>query len=116
MDPLLRLCELDNIPVEVSKAGTAAPRFTSGRMKNDCASCLRSRVRRIEVIDAEAHLCSRSPLALALVEREVKERPVGPGDGGVAAADPTIVGAVVASLVIGEVQVKSEAVSVERYS
>jgi hypothetical protein len=34
----------------------------------------------------------------------------------VAAADPTIVGAVVASLVIGEVQVKSEAISVERYS
>jgi hypothetical protein len=46
----------------------------------------------------------------------VKERPVGPGDGRVAAADPTIVGAVVASLVIGEVQVESEAVSVERYS
>jgi hypothetical protein len=67
----------------------------------------------LQVVDAEAHLRARCALALALVQREVQKRRFGPGDRSVTAADPAIVVTVLATLMIREVQIETEAISRE---
>lgn len=109
------MCELHDVRVLVSVAGAPTPRFDPWRMKNLCARRDRALMCTVEVIDTEAHLRSRGPLALALVESEVEKPLVGPCDRSVTAADPAIRCAVVASLVVGDVEVKPEAVAVERH-
>ena len=84
-------------------------------MQNLGTSGCRCNVGAVEVIDAEAHLSTGCVLTLALVQREVQECAVGPGDRSMAAADPAIILVVVATLVIREVQVESESILVEPY-
>ena len=105
--------QLHDVLVEVSMPRAPAPGLEAGLMQNPRSRGDRRLVRSVQVIDSKADLRPCRALTIALVQREVQERSAGARDGGVTAADPAIVRAVVAPLMIGQVKVEPEAVSIE---
>ena len=90
------LSQLDDIAVEVFKTGAASPRLCPNRMKNARTSPDRALVREFDVVDSDAELRTLRDLTPRSEQGEVQVCTSSPGDLGMHATGPRIIGLVVA--------------------
>src|ERR1019366_4015335 len=92
--------QADDVVVEVAVAGGPAPGLVARGMNENRAGRQGQRVGRVDIVDIEADLGAGGVLdALGLVERKMQEGALAPGQGRVPAADPSIAGHMVVTVV-----------------